>query len=288
MASEQACIDALREAARELGTSPSKAAYEDLGLTPASATIIRTFGGWNDAKEAAGLSTNASTGSRVGPPPEGIDDDVRERWASLSVDQRWHYRNREWNTKRTRERRARLRKWVDEQRAETGCERCGESDPRCLEFHHRDSAEKSHGISGMVTNGASKQRLREEISECEVLCANCHRALHTDEFDRTPVVELRRESCRLIERECSESVTLTPRQRKRKWVRQYKARRGCTECGHRTATALDLHHVDSRTKTASVGRLISDGCTVQRLLREVDRCEVLCGNCHRKRHAGGA
>ena len=39
MTTEDDCIRALREAADRLGESPSKAAYEDLGLTPASATI---------------------------------------------------------------------------------------------------------------------------------------------------------------------------------------------------------------------------------------------------------
>lgn len=44
------CIDALRDAAGRLGKSPTKAEYEDLGWTPASATIIRVMGGWNAAK----------------------------------------------------------------------------------------------------------------------------------------------------------------------------------------------------------------------------------------------
>jgi hypothetical protein len=39
------CLAALRRAAERLGKSPTKAEYEKLGLTPASATIIRTVGG---------------------------------------------------------------------------------------------------------------------------------------------------------------------------------------------------------------------------------------------------
>ncbi|ELY90615.1 hypothetical protein C483_11161 [Natrialba hulunbeirensis JCM 10989] len=45
MTTEDECIEALREAAERLGESPTKAQYEELGLTPASATIIRTCGG---------------------------------------------------------------------------------------------------------------------------------------------------------------------------------------------------------------------------------------------------
>lgn len=283
---EEECLDALREAARRLGTSPTKAAYEELGLTPASATIIRTLGGWNDAKEAAGLSTNASTGSRVGPPPETVPEEVAARWGELSVDQRWHYRNREWNTERTLQRRAELREWVDEQTAEAACVQCGESDPRCLDLHHLDSTEKSLGISEMITRGTSKPLLSEEMEKCEVLCTNCHRAEHMDEFGRAPEIELREQPYRLVEREHDESTEpLEARQRKRAWVRSYKERRGCAECGNRTATALDFHHTDPRTKTKSVSQLITDGCTVQCLLREIKLCEIVCANCHRKLHA---
>jgi hypothetical protein len=48
---ERECLDALQEAAERLGKSPTKAEYEELGLRPASATIIRVVGGWNEAKE---------------------------------------------------------------------------------------------------------------------------------------------------------------------------------------------------------------------------------------------
>ncbi len=65
MTTAEECLEALREAAERLGESPTKAQYEELGLTPASATIIRTCGGWNDAKEKAGLETSHSRGSRV-------------------------------------------------------------------------------------------------------------------------------------------------------------------------------------------------------------------------------
>lgn len=88
MTSEAECIKALRKAASELGTSPSKAAYEALGVRPASATVIRTFGSWNGAKRAAGLETYPSSGSRTKPRPEGVSLPDGVAWASLTVDQR--------------------------------------------------------------------------------------------------------------------------------------------------------------------------------------------------------
>ena len=116
MTTEGECIAALREAAERLGESPTKAQYEQLGLTPASGTIMRMLGGWNAAKEAAGLETNASYGSRVQPKPNDVDLPEGEDWDSLTQDQRWHYKNREWNAERSRRRRMRLRRWVYERK----------------------------------------------------------------------------------------------------------------------------------------------------------------------------
>lgn len=86
---ESECLAALRRAAERLGKSPTKAEYEELGLAPSSSTIIRMIvGGWNEAKEKAGLETNPSTGSRVEPKPDDVELPAGMVWEELSVDQR--------------------------------------------------------------------------------------------------------------------------------------------------------------------------------------------------------
>lgn len=176
---EAECIAALRRAAERLGESPTKAQYEDLGLTPASATIIRVMDGWNAAKKAAELKTHPSTGPRVGPKPDNVVLPEGTVWTDLSVDQRWHYRNVEWNTERTLDRRAELRAWAYEyKRTSGGCVRCTEADPACLDFHHVNADEKEMTVSSMISYGYSKERLLDEIEKCVVICANCHRKQH--------------------------------------------------------------------------------------------------------------
>lgn len=178
MVSEATCIDALHRAATNLGTTPTKAEYEDLGYTPAAATIIRTFGSWNAAKEAASLDTHPSTGERVGPMPEDAPFTERE-WKELTADQRWHYRHTDHNTQRTLDRRARLRAWVyNSKRDADGCDRCEETDPACLDFHHRNPDEKFMAIGEMVSYGYGKDELQAEMAKCDLLCANCHRIEH--------------------------------------------------------------------------------------------------------------
>jgi hypothetical protein len=110
--SEEECVEAIEEAAERLGESPTKAQYEELGLTPSASTILRVVGGWNEAKTRAGLEVTPGRGSRVAPQPDHVDLPEETDWSALSQDQRWHYRNPDWNTERTLERRRRTRRWL--------------------------------------------------------------------------------------------------------------------------------------------------------------------------------
>lgn len=250
------CIDALLEAAVRLGESPTKAQYEELGLRPASATIIRQMDGWNAAKEAAGLNTNHSRGSRVGPKPEDVTLPDGETWADLSVDQRWHYRNVEWNTRRTLRRRARLRSWINDRKRERGCNRCERSDPACLDFHHLDDVEKETDVGTMVTFGYGPEALEAEMAKCEVLCANCHRKVHYT----------------------------VPSNGLRAWAHERKAEGGgCSRCEEADPACLDYHH-QTDDKDASIARMVGDGRPKAEVRSEIAKCTVVCANCHRKEH----
>lgn len=70
---------------------------------------------------------------------------------------------------------------TDAIKRERGCAVCGEREPCCLEFHHRDPAEKKFTI-GENRRGRPHQpswkRVTDEIAKCEVLCCNCHKKVH--------------------------------------------------------------------------------------------------------------
>ena len=59
------------------------------------------------------------------------------------------------------------------------CNRCGESDPSCLVFHHIHQEDKENNISKLYRYGIRK--VKEEINKCEILCSNCHLKLHFEE-----------------------------------------------------------------------------------------------------------
>ncbi len=60
----------------------------------------------------------------------------------------------------------------------------------------------------------------------------------------------------------------------------------CAICGYsRTPWALDLHHVDPKSKSFG---LSVKGLTRSwdKLKQEADKCMLICANCHRETHAG--
>lgn len=58
------------------------------------------------------------------------------------------------------------------------CKSCGYSSClEALEFHHLDPSFKEHKLSDGITKSIA--RMREEASKCVLLCANCHREVHS-------------------------------------------------------------------------------------------------------------
>lgn len=56
---------------------------------------------------------------------------------------------------------------------EHSCVDCGNTDPRVLEFDHRDDVMKVKDVCMMIN--LNWEKVLEEISKCDVRCANCHR-----------------------------------------------------------------------------------------------------------------
>lgn len=69
------------------------------------------------------------------------------------------------------------RLWIEKEFKTSPCNKCGISyPPYVMDFHHRDPSTKLFSIS----HGAyhhSRIKLIEEISKCDLVCANCHRVI---------------------------------------------------------------------------------------------------------------
>lgn len=59
---------------------------------------------------------------------------------------------------------------------------------------------------------------------------------------------------------------------------------GCKVCGEKEICCLDFHHIDSSEKEYTIARMIYH--SIKTITKEIEKCIVLCSNCHRKVHAG--
>jgi hypothetical protein len=69
----------------------------------------------------------------------------------------------------------------------------------------------------------------------------------------------------------------------RSYIKQYKEFRGCMDCGGKFPYyVLDFDHRDPNEKLRSPASLAKNG-SWEVMLRELDKCDVVCANCHRVR-----
>jgi len=69
-------------------------------------------------------------------------------------------------------------------KATLSCTQCGESHPATLDFHHIIRDPSNRKVHRLIANGTIT-KAKEEIKKCVVLCANCHRKHHYDEYQES-------------------------------------------------------------------------------------------------------
>ncbi len=74
----------------------------------------------------------------------------------------------------------RLKLFMEEYKKGKSCP-CGESEPCCLEFHHRERKQKRYAVGDMTGMSVSLATLKKEIEKCALICSNCHKKLHARE-----------------------------------------------------------------------------------------------------------
>jgi hypothetical protein len=69
------------------------------------------------------------------------------------------------------------------------------------------------------------------------------------------------------------------------WLKTYKLPLKCTSCGEDNSVCLDFHHKNSKEKESSVADMVSEGYSIASITEEINKCIVLCRNCHAKIHS---
>jgi hypothetical protein len=58
----------------------------------------------------------------------------------------------------------------------------------------------------------------------------------------------------------------------------------CADCGERHPATLQFHHLNSENKTFTIGDAVTRGFSLDKIKKEIDKCIILCANCHFIRH----
>lgn len=140
------------------------------------------------------------------------------------------------------------------------CIKCGEARLHLLNFHHVNPEHKEFAI------GSRDHRLSNifnESGKCELLCYNCHMELH---------YSLNEKSLRRI--------------RYKETMLDYLKTNSCSKCGYDTCLGcLDFHHVNTEDKQFKLSTMRSFiGGLTDDVKNELDKCIVLCSNCHHDLH----
>lgn len=68
------------------------------------------------------------------------------------------------------------------------------------------------------------------------------------------------------------------------WYFGLKKTLKCEKCEENHPACLDFHHIDNNSKLMTVAQMYQLNFTKEKIIEEIDKCTVLCSNCHRKLH----
>jgi len=67
------------------------------------------------------------------------------------------------------------------------------------------------------------------------------------------------------------------------YVWDWLSKHQCVDCGESDIVVLEFDH--QQNKEESISRAMVNGWSIKRIQKEIDKCEVRCANCHRKKTA---
>jgi hypothetical protein len=136
-----------------------------------------------------------------------------------------------------------------------------------------------------------------------MICRTCEKDLPLEDFpDRCVAKSTKHKQCKKCEsvynREWYQKNKVAHSVNTQKNTKRYRAiaiaytkkvmKDGCEApgCEEKSFSCLEFHHRDPSKKEMNISKLVGSGHSLERIVKEVEKCAVLCANCHRKFHAG--
>ena len=101
-------------------------------------------------------------------------------------------------------------------------------------------------------------------------CVECWKQIRKESYEKNKSVTLKRNK---------KNVSKT-----REWYHAYKSTLKCSQCSESHPACLEFHHRDSKTKDKEVSMMLQSTISKEKLMKEIEKCDVLCSNCHKKHH----
>lgn len=128
-----------------------------------------------------------------------------------------------------------------------------------MHFDHIND-DKLYNVGAMLSH--NEKKILKEIAKCEIVCANCH-------FIRT------------FNRKNGAVPKSLFVQRNQKYVNNIKSISPCVDCKLKFHFyAMQFDHIDATNKKTEVSRLVNSNCDIITIQNEIDKCDLVCANCH--------
>lgn len=113
------------------------------------------------------------------------------------------------------------------------------------------------------------------------ICTKCKQELPIDQFNwRDRSKGTRRSECKY----CHNNYMKQKYREKQVAVQELKSQCACAKCGDKRGYVLDYHHINPDEKENGIARMVSNNYTLDKVFTEIEKCIVLCANCHREFH----
>ena len=80
-------------------------------------------------------------------------------------------------------------------------------------------------------------------------------------------------------------LTKNSRREKMRKLLDYLANHPCIDCGETDPIVLEFAHRDNSVKVEAVTQMVTNNCGWDKISNEIQKCDIRCANCHRRRTA---
>lgn len=71
----------------------------------------------------------------------------------------------------------------------------------------------------------------------------------------------------------------------KQYIKLLKEFNSCSNCDESHPATLEFHHRDPKQKVAGISKMVkSNKYSLDDVFKEVEKCDILCSNCHKKTH----